>query len=147
MQPGLSRLSFFSLIFTEFVLVKGFGSILDLRVELECHLRLIDELVLHLKGVNQLRYFILLYYVGLGKIRRLEGRRHIELLNLIDTLVYFSSLVHEIFELEQHNRLVVFDAFPYKWQHVVLLSQTPLLLQQRQYLEELHLVDLVEDGL
>jgi hypothetical protein len=29
----------------------------------------------------------------------------------------------------------------------MLFSETPLLLQQRQHLEELHLVDLVEDGL
>ena len=44
-------LTFFGLIFTEFVLVKGFGSIFDLWVELERGLRLIYELMLHLKGI------------------------------------------------------------------------------------------------
>lgn len=96
-------------------MVESFGTILDLSVELERRLRLIDELVLHLESVDQLNDFTLQNEFALAELARLEACKgwHLKLLDLVNTLVDFARLVHEVFKLEDANRLVMFDSLPH----------------------------------
>lgn len=88
--------------------------------------------MLHLQSVDQLHDFALLNDLSLAEVSLLVARRgrHLELLDLVDTLVNLAGLIHEVFEFKNANGLVVLDALPHQGQHIVLLSQATLLLQQ-----------------
>ena len=147
MQPRLALIGFFYFIFAELVGVESLSTVLDLRVKLESALRLVDEFVLQLQVVNEIRYFSLLYHITLTKVCKVDTLRHLKLLNLVDPLVNLASLIHEVFELKDANRLVLLDSLAHKRQHIVFLSEASLLLQHGKHLKELHLIDLVEDRL
>ena len=81
---------------------------LNLWVKLEGSLCLVYEFVLHLQSIYDINDLALLDDVTFLLSSRVVGR-HLKLLDLVQSLVDFPSLIHEILKLWHEKHMVLLD--------------------------------------